>query len=197
VDGQAESDVLVHRGTLTAAAGMTGEPVPLEPYRSPAFFARERERIFRRAWLIVGRVEALPDAGSFFVRSLDPCGVSALVTRDQNGDIRAFHNSCAHRGSAVVLQTEGRQGRFVCPYHKWTYASDGRLVGVTDEADFFDLDKARCGLRPIASAVWEGWIFLNLAPRPEVDLETFLGPMKDHLQGIAYRAMERPVVFTA
>lgn len=183
--------------SLTADFGLGHEPVPLEPYRSDAFFALERERIFRRAWLVVGRVEELPEAGSFILRQLDPCAVSALVLRTKAGRIQAFHNSCAHRGSALVSEHRGRQGLFVCPYHKWSYDTDGRLVGVTDEADFLGLDKRACGLAPIATEVWEGWVFVNLAPDPEVDLATFLGPFREHLSGVAYRAMERPVAFTA
>jgi phenylpropionate dioxygenase-like ring-hydroxylating dioxygenase large terminal subunit len=146
---------------------------------------------------MVGRVEELSGPGAFILKSLDPCGVSALITRSQNDHIQAFHNSCSHRGSAIVSRSTGKQSRFVCPYHKWTYGNDGRLLGITDEADFFDLDKSKCGLRPISTAVWEGWIFLNLAPEPEVDLPTFLGPMGDYLKGIAYRATEGPLVFSA
>ena len=197
MDGRSNDGHLNERGTLTLDVGLTGDAIPLEPYRSPEFFLRERDRVFRRAWLMVGRVEELPAAGAYILKSMDPSGVSALITRDQNGDIRAFHNSCAHRGSAIVTQASGQQGRFVCPYHKWTYATDGRLVGLTDEADFFDLDKSRCGLKPIALDIWEGWIFLNLAAEPEVDLASFLGSMKPYLEGIAYRATERPLVFSA
>ena len=188
---------LDQRGTLSAEAGLDGSPVPLLPYRSPEFFEAEVERIFRRAWLMVGRVEQLPEAGSYFLHSLDPTNVSALITRSRSGHIQAFHNSCAHRGSAIVEVPSGRQDRFVCPYHRWTYGDDGRLLGVTDQADFFDLDKARCGLAPIATEVWEGWIFVNVARQPEVSLETFLGPMKDHLAGVAYRAMSSPLVVVA
>ena len=185
------------RGSLTEAAGLDTAPVPLLPYRSPQFFAAEVERIFRRAWLMIGRVEQLPEAGSFFLHSLDPTGVSALVTRSRSGRIQAFHNSCAHRGSAVVEEPAGRRDRFVCPYHRWTYGDDGRLVGVTDQADFFDVDKARCGLAPIATEVWEGWIFVNVAREPEVSLATFLGPMADYLSGIAYRSMTSPLTVVA
>lgn len=185
------------RGTLTAAAGLDNAPVPLAPYRDEAFFRAEVERVFKRAWLMVGRVEELPEPGSYFLHALDPTGVSALVMRSSAGRIQAFHNSCAHRGSAIVEHRAGCQSRFVCPYHKWTYGDDGRLLGMTDQADFFDVDKARCGLAPLATEVWEGWIFVNAQRRPEVSLATFLGPMKDHLAGIAYRDMRTPVVVTA
>ena len=70
------------RGSLTQNAGIGQGPVPLYPYRSQAFFELERDRVFRRAWLMIGRVEELPETGSFIVRQIDPCAVSALITRD-------------------------------------------------------------------------------------------------------------------
>lgn len=197
MDGDRSAINLKARGELTHGAGLGHAPVPLEPYRSPAFFERECERIFGRAWLVVGRVEELPSPGSFVLKQIDPTPVSALITHSRSGRIQAFHNSCSHRGSAIVSAPAGTQSRFVCPYHRWTYGDDGRLLGVTDEADFFDIDKAKCGLRPIATEVWEGWIFINVSPQPEVDLSTFLGPMKDYLQGIAYHGMEAPLCFVA
>ena len=69
------------RGTLTENAGLDHGPVPLYPYRSQAFFELERDRVFRRAWLMIGRVEELPEAGSFIVRQIDPCAVSAPGSR--------------------------------------------------------------------------------------------------------------------
>jgi phenylpropionate dioxygenase-like ring-hydroxylating dioxygenase large terminal subunit len=197
MDADAVTIPLNQGGTLTAAAGLNHAPLPLEPYRSESYFERERSRIFERAWLLVGRVEELPEPGSYVLKSVPPTAVSALITHSQAGRIQAFHNSCSHRGSAIVAREAGQQSRFVCPYHRWTYGDDGRLLGVTDEADFVGLEKSRCGLKPIATTVWQGWIFINLAPQPEVDLATFLGPMKDYLEGIAYRATRQPLVFSA
>lgn len=185
------------RGTLTEQVGLGTGPVPLEPYRSAEFFELEKERIFRRAWLVIGRVEEIAERGDFFVKPVDPCGVSALVTHGKDGKIQAFHNSCSHRGSAVVPEASGNRSRFICPYHKWTYGNDGRLIGIADEGNFFDVDKAKCGLKPIATDVWEGWIFINLQPRPEVSLDRFLGEFKDHFGGFHYQGVESPVVFTA
>ncbi|MES2492238.1 MAG: SRPBCC family protein [Pseudomonadota bacterium] len=184
------------RGDLTERAGLDQGPVPLYPYRSQAFFELERERVFRRAWLMVGRVEELADAGSFVVRQIDPCAVSALITRDKEGRVQAFHNSCSHRGSKIVDVAQGRQNRFVCPYHGWTYANDGRLANVPDERNFFDIDKANCGLKKIATEVWDGWIFVNLSRTPEVTLAEFLGPLRDHLAEYVWLGADSPVVFT-
>lgn len=184
------------RGKLTEDARLATTPVPLEPYRSRAFFEQERERIFKRAWLMMCREEELPEVGSYVVREVRPCNVSALITRSKNG-IQAFYNSCSHRGSAVVSEPQGKSARFVCPYHRWTYGNDGRLLGMTDEANFFDVNKADCGLTKMSTATWDGWVFINLQREPEVSLDEFLGDFKSHFGGFYYHGVNNPVIFTA
>jgi phenylpropionate dioxygenase-like ring-hydroxylating dioxygenase large terminal subunit len=186
------------RGTLTEQFGLSTDPVSLEPYRSRAFFEREQAMIFRRAWLYVCRAEELPEPGHYVVKTIHGTGVSALITHTRAGRIQAFYNSCPHRGSIVVKEDQGRASRFSCPYHRWTFTNEGDLIGVPDEDNFFDsLDKANCGLAKIATAAWEGWVFINLAPKPEVTLEEYLGPAKDYLAGIRYRGAQNPVVYSA
>jgi len=84
------------------------------------------------------------------------------------------------------MERAGRASRFVCPYHNWTYSNDGSLLGIPDERAFFGVDKKKCGLAPIAVAAWEGFIFINLQPQPEVSLEEFLGPLAGYLAGVPY-----------
>ncbi|WP_236555009.1 aromatic ring-hydroxylating dioxygenase subunit alpha [Novosphingobium sp. 9U] len=158
----------------------------LEPYRSQAFFEAEKERIFRRAWLVIAREEELPKPGDFVLKPVEICAASVLVTRSKGGEVRAFHNTCSHRGTEVVMESQGNASRFVCPYHNWTYGNDGRLIGVPDERAFFGVDKKNCGLTPIHVGVWEGYVFINLQPEPEVTLAEFLGPLADFLAGVPY-----------
>lgn len=181
--------------TRTAGLGMT--PVPLEPYRSAEFYALERERVFGRAWLMLARAEELARPGDYVVKNVYSNNVSAILTHGKDGRIRAFHNSCAHRGSEVVSAPTGNAARFICPYHRWTYTNEGQLFGIPDEPSFFNVDKKNCGLTPIACEVWEGWVFINLQREPEVSLEQFLGPFAQHLQGVHYQAAENPVIVTA
>ncbi|MEZ5687456.1 MAG: aromatic ring-hydroxylating dioxygenase subunit alpha [Caenibius sp.] len=183
--------------TLTEAAGLPTGPVSMEPYRSAEFFELERRQIFGRTWLIMGREEELPAPGDFVVKEVEVCGVSVLVTRTKDGRVQSFHNVCSHRGNLVVLEQSGCASRFVCRYHNWTYGNDGRLIGVPDESAFFDLDKKKCGLTPIATEVWEGWVFINLSREPEVGLAEYLGDLGDYLKGIDYVAADSPVVFRA
>lgn len=159
----------------TRALGLDTGPVPTELYYSEAFFEKERERIFKRAWLMVCRVEELPEANSFVVREFEFASTSVLITRNKNDKIFAFHNVCSHRGNKVALEACGKKGRFVCRYHNWTYSNEGDLINVPDEESFFELDKRQCGLTKVACEVWNGWVFINFQKEPEVTLEEYLG----------------------
>ncbi len=183
--------------TLTEAAGLDTGPVPMEPYRSPDFHERERERIFRRSWLMVCREEEIAKPGDYLLKEVEVCDASVLVTRSKSGAVHAFHNVCSHRGNQIVLDSGGNASRFVCRYHNWTYGNDGSLIGIPDEEAFFDIDKKNCGLTPIATESWEGWVFINLSPQPEVSLSEFLGDFGEYLKGITYLAADTPLVFTA
>src|SRR3546814_6019857 len=84
--------------------------------------------LFRsRAWLTVGRVEQLPEKGSFFTKTIEIWNAPIVVTRGSDDRIQAFYNVCAHRGNQVVLTERGRASRFSCNYHNWVYRNDGSL----------------------------------------------------------------------
>jgi phenylpropionate dioxygenase-like ring-hydroxylating dioxygenase large terminal subunit len=150
---------------------------------SPEFFEAERDAIFRRTWLHVGRVEQLPRAGSYFTKELAVARTSVLVVRGQDGQLRAFHNICRHRGNKLVWtdvprgETSGTARQFQCKYHGWRYGLDGACTFVQQEGEFFDLDKADYGLVPVHCDTWAGFVFVNLDPEPEQPLREFLGPM--------------------
>jgi phenylpropionate dioxygenase-like ring-hydroxylating dioxygenase large terminal subunit len=181
----------------TESAGLSTAPVPMEPYRSPQHYAAEQERIFRRSWLMICRVEEVAAPGDFVRKEVEVCGASLLITHAKDGAIRAFHNVCSHRGNQVVLEPAGRANRFLCRYHNWSYSTDGDLMGVPDGKNFFNLDKKRCGLSRVACEVWEGWVFINLAAQPEVSLRDFLGKFADFLTGIHYQFAAHPLIVQA
>ncbi len=180
--------------TLTDTCGLSTARVPTRLYTDNAHYELERERIFRRAWLKIGRVEQLTKAGDYFVKDIAVVDASVLITRSKGGAIKAFYNVCSHRGNQVVLNTKGNASRFACRYHSWTYNNTGELVGVPDEASFFNLDKKQCGLTPIVVDTWEGWIFINLKPVPEVTLKEFLGPFGETFSGIEYPHADNALV---
>jgi glycine betaine catabolism A len=159
------------------------KPVSYEDSVSPDFYALEREAIFRRAWLQVGRVEQLPRAGSYFTKELPVANTSLVVVRGQDGEVRAFHNICRHRGNKLVWtdfpreESSGTARQFVCKYHGWRYDLEGACTFVQQEGEFFDLDRAEYSLIGVHCDVFAGFIFVNLAEEPAQSLRDFLGPM--------------------
>lgn len=161
-------------------------PVPVEPYISPAYFAQEKEKIFKKTWLHVGRVEEIPGVGDYFVKDLAACDTSIIVVRNKQGVIRAMHNVCAHRMNQVVYEPCGKARKFFCKFHGWAYDLDGRLTGVPEEGCFFDLDKVDYGLSRVACEVWQGFIFVNMDPEPELSLADFMKPMYGDIEGYPF-----------
>jgi phenylpropionate dioxygenase-like ring-hydroxylating dioxygenase large terminal subunit len=162
---------------------------------SPEVFELERPAIFERAWLNVGRVEQLPRTGSYFTKELAVARTSVIVVKDKDGQIRAFHNICRHRGNKLVWndypqeETSGVCRQFVCKYHGWRYDLDGSLNFVQQEQEFFDLDKDAFGLVPVHCDVWAGFIFVHLAEEPAQSLWDFLGPMVTKLENYPFEKL--------
>lgn len=169
-----------------ASADLTNEgaPVPLFPYRSVEFFELERDRIFRRAWLNIARIEDVAIPGDFIMREIEILRTSIIISHGKDGRIRAFHNVCPHRGNQMVDARSGSAPVFVCGYHAWTFGNDGSLRHVPDDTRFCNLDKAQHGLCAVRLEIFEGWIFVNFAEDPELSLEEFLGDFGDRLRGL-------------
>ncbi|HEY1978108.1 MAG TPA: aromatic ring-hydroxylating dioxygenase subunit alpha [Candidatus Baltobacteraceae bacterium] len=141
-------------------------------YTSADVFTRERERIFSRSWICVGREEQVRQPGEFFVADVN--GDSLIVTRDASGTLHAFYNVCRHRGTRICEQHSGRfQGSIQCPYHAWTYGLDGALKAARNMAEVVGFDRAQYPLHEAAIATWEGFIFVTLAEKPEPFAELF------------------------
>ncbi len=156
-----------------------GASLPGEAYTSPDVLARELEGIFARTWLLAGPADRLLNGGDYF--TCDLAGQPLLLVRASSTEVRAFHNVCRHRGHRLVEAEQGKNAEtFTCRYDQWTYALDGRLQDVPDEADYPDLQKAACGLVPVHCAVWNGLVFINCDPAAD-PLETYLAPLPECL----------------
>jgi len=142
------------------------EPVRTLPgryYHDPAIFALEQARIFERVWYCVGRADSLTEPGAYCLATVGRENI--IVLRDRAGALRAFYNVCRHRGARVCLEARGQlRGSIQCRYHAWTYGLDGRLLGAPNMKLDPTFDPAGYGLVPVALEVWEGLIWLNLAP---------------------------------
>lgn len=134
-------------------------PVPSSRYTDAGFAKLEHHGLWMKTWLLAGHVSELPGPGSYFL--FQQLGQSVIISRGKDGTIRAFHNSCRHRGSALLLEPRGKAMRFVCPYHAWGYSLEGDLKSVPDQHDFACLDKAENGLKPVRCEVERGMIYIN------------------------------------
>lgn len=167
----------------TAAAALGTGPIPAAAYYDPAYFALECEAVFRRVWQQVGHVCELPEPGSFIVRELEALKASILIVRGRDGEIRAFHNVCTHRGTQLVAESSGKKGGFTCRYHAWTFNDDGSLRAAPDFERFY-VGKDELGLPRVALEVCAGLIFINLDPKPAQTLREYLGPFAEQLEAL-------------
>jgi glycine betaine catabolism A len=139
--------------------------LPARFYVDEAYFERERDELFRRKWICAGRSEEIEDQGQFVLR--DVAGDSIIVTRSPDGRVHAFYNVCRHRGTRLCTDTTGTfAGSIQCPYHAWTYALDGRLIGAPHMDEVPHFRKQDYPLHAVHADVWDGHIFLNLSKDP-------------------------------
>ena len=170
---------------------------------SPEFYELEREAIFRRTWLNIGRVEQVPKKGSYFTKELAVCDTSIVVVRGQDDTIRAFHNMCRHRGNKLVWQdypneeVSGTCRQFTCKYHGWRYALDGELTFIQQEHEFFDLDKSDFPLVEVNLDVWEGFIFVNLDKDPERRSRSSSGELSGSFEGYPFSELTQVFSYSA
>ncbi len=149
--------------------------LPGEYYTSAEIFRAEQHQIFEERWLCAGRANALVGPGDYRLAGVGD--ESLIVVRGKDGRIRAFFNVCRHRGTRLCEPERGRfAGGISCPYHAWTYGLDGALLGAPHMTDVPWFDRAEYPLHAAAVGEWEGFLFLNLAERPQ-PLEEVLRPL--------------------
>jgi phenylpropionate dioxygenase-like ring-hydroxylating dioxygenase large terminal subunit len=150
--------------------------LPRDFYLSEERFTKELEVIYGRQWIYVAHVSEIPTQGDYVTSNL-PGGESVIVVRAAEGRINAFFNVCRHRGFSLCDPGTGHAKAFVCPYHRWSYGTDGALRGAPSmpKGKFFDY--ADFGLKPVHMEVWHGFVFVNLSE----DLPQPLGPGLDRV----------------
>src|SRR5215472_1891127 len=149
--------------------------LPGRYFTDEGILALERERIFASDWVCVGREAHAAQPGDFFLA--DVAGESLIIARADDGRVRAFYNLCRHRGTRLCTDERGHLNKSIqCPYHAWTYALDGRLIGARNMSAVEDFDPREYPLHEAALATWEGFIFVNLARTPE-PFESVFAPL--------------------
>ena len=166
--------------------------VPGARYTDPAFFALERDRLWRRTWLYAAHVDQVPNAGDFVVWRHGSAPI--VIIRGDDDVIRAFYNTCRHRGAPVFREDAGTAtARVACGYHGWTYDRHGRLVGVTEPRDWRESDTACRNLVDVRIERYGNWLFVNEDPAAP-PLAEFLAPFArcvDHLPLDTLRLVHR------
>ena len=141
---------------------------PVSNFLSQEHFDREQEKIFRRFAVPVTVSALLPKPGSALAH--EGYGVPLLLTRDKEGKVHAFLNACMHKGAKLIEDCEPhKSNKLTCPYHAWTFALDGRLVGVPREETLKNFDKSRRGLAELACREEGGMIWVMLDRNAEPD----------------------------
>ena len=161
-----------HKTAATFQAG--AQTLPQRYFVSPGIFAEELPKIFATNWVLVGHQSQLAKPGDYFLAEV--AGESLIVAKDQRSTIRAFYNVCRHRGARLCEEENGHAAAIQCPYHAWTYALDGRLIGAPHMDETPGFNKAEYPLKPVRLGLWEGFIFLNLAD-VSASLEKWFEPL--------------------
>jgi len=162
-------------GDAVIGGGGTGG-VPRARYTSRVVHELEVDRVWRRVWQMACREEQLPDVGDSIVYAAP--GVSLVLVRTGTAEIRAFHNSCLHRGTQLRTQP-GRIGELRCPFHGFTWNLDGTFAGMPCPWDFPGVDPAGFRLPEARVGTWGGFVFVTVDPDTE-PLEAYLEILPEH-----------------
>lgn len=146
-------------------------------YLSEDILQADLEHIFRRHWIFVGVAPQAPEPGDYF--TVEVGAESVLIVRDDDMNLRAFHNVCRHRGARLCEEHQGSLGNIVCPYHQWTYDLDGRLLHADHMGETFLREQH--GLKKVHLHNLEGLVFICLAEDAPADFEEVAARMRPYL----------------
>jgi phenylpropionate dioxygenase-like ring-hydroxylating dioxygenase large terminal subunit len=156
-------------------------------YHDPEFFEAEKKAFLRAAPQIVCHESDIPKPGDWQV--LEYLGESVIVIRGDEGEVRAFSNVCRHRGSKLVDGHAGCAKVLTCPYHAWSYARDGRLVGVPHRKEYPGLQTEKLGLFPVSLENWRGFLFITLEPGVPSVAE-IMAPYEDEIEPYRFEELK-------
>ena len=149
------------RTFIRAAAPAGAKTLEARWYIAPSIFERERESIFARSWVAVGRTDQISRAGEYFLSEV--ADESLIIVRDEQQGVHAFYNVCRHRGTRLCSKPQGCFKKSIqCPYHAWTYGLDGRLQVARNMEGSTGFERADYPLREARIATFEGFLFVCL-----------------------------------
>lgn len=169
---------MIDTGTAADAGRLVKNPT--SSYVCKDLAKREWNAFFQNHPQILGLSGDLPDTGSFMTNN--DLGIPILATRGKSGKFHALVNSCRHRGALLTEEGRGIQNRFACPFHSWTYASDGHLLGIREPKLFGEVDKSCHGLVELPSAEKHGLLFVHPQVDGTLDVDALLGELGEQLE---------------
>ena len=146
----------------TSDAALPDRTLAPRHYTDPSCYAAELESVFRREWIAVAREDQLAEPGDYL--AFDLFGEPLLAVRGHDAALRVLSRVCRHRFMPLVPEGRGQRRAFQCPYHLWSYALDGRLVGAPDMQHSPGFERARCRLPALPVECWNGFVFTSLDP---------------------------------
>ena len=155
--------------------------LPNECYTSQEYTKIERKKLFEDKWIVVGVASSVPNKGD--AKPFNLLDLPIIILRDKKNKIRVFHNVCSHRGYKILQKPCNIKNTLRCPYHSWSYNSDGKLVatphiGGMNKHTAKNFNKSDSGLKEIRSAVWLDLIMINLSNN-EIPFEKYIKPLSD------------------
>jgi Rieske 2Fe-2S family protein len=154
-----------------------GFSLPTEFYTSGEIYDLDIAAIFAKHWLFVAVEAEIPEPGDFVTVDLGP--YSVIIVRDDDESVRALHNVCRHRGSRILDSACGVVGNLVCPYHQWTYQTDGALIFAESQPPSFD--KEKFGLKSVQVRTVGGLVFICLAAEAPPDFDEVIDVLEPYL----------------
>ena len=146
--------------------------VPAEHYYDEGRWRREMDLVFKRLPLMLAASAEIPNPGDY--KAMQAVDTPVLISRGEDGQIRAFINMCRHRGSQIMAAGTGNAKRFTCPYHAWSYDQKGALTGVYSERDFGAVDRSCNSLVELPAAERAGLIWVQINPNASLGIDAFL-----------------------
>ena len=159
-----------------------GKSFPNHWHYDPDHYRKELDAFWYIMWVYACRSEDIATPRDYQVVTIGNQNV--IVTRDLRGNVRAFHNTCRHRGSILCTEDKGRfeGGSIVCPYHAWTYSLKGDLIATPHQLESADFEMNDYSLYSVAVGEWDGFVLVNLAGDRAEPLEDALGDAPQRLK---------------
>ncbi len=191
---------IIGRETLESLKKPTGKArgLPGVAYTSEKMLRLENEKLFPRVWVQAGLTHELANPGDTTLATV--AGRPLILVRSPGGEIKAFYNSCSHRGTQLCKRNARRRKNFICPYHTWKFDLDGRLLETPnfnghEDGRVIGYRLENLGLHQVRCDVWYKWVFVNLDGKAP-PLADYMFPFTDRLRGYDFNVLEHGGAFT-